>query len=163
MIEHVLAVGERNLGYANALIADVPEERMCEQPAGYPNHPAWQIGHIALTSDFVGAMLGLEPALPAQWKDLFMTGSVPTAAASLYPTKSELLQALADQHARFSKALRTADASTLAQPLPDENLRRIFPTIGAIATSALTSHEAIHLGQLSVWRRLAGLPPALRF
>jgi len=161
MIDHVLAVMERNLGYAQTLVADIPDERMCEQPGGYPNHPAWQIGHIAVTCDFVGGMLGLDPALPAAWQDLFGMGTKPTDDASAYPSKSELAKALEDVYERLREALRTADASALAQPLPEEKLRAVFPTVGAIAVSAATSHIAVHCGQLSAWRKLAGLPSAL--
>lgn len=161
MIDHILAAVEGNLGYAQALVADVPDERMCEQPAGYPNHPAWQIGHIALTCDSVGGMLGVDPALPAAWKDLFGMGSQPTGDRPAYPSKSELTEALHSSHARLCDALRAADASLLAKPVPDEMLRNLFPTIGAVTISVLTAHQAIHLGQLSAWRKLAGLPSAL--
>jgi len=160
MIDHVLAVVERNLGYAQALLADVPDDRMCEQPAGYPNHPAWQIGHITLTCDFVGGMLGLDPALPAAWKDLFGMGTPPTGDPPAYPSKSELTEAFQSSHARFCDALRAADASSLASPVPDEMLRNLFPSIGAAAIGVLTAHQAVHLGQLSAWRKLAGFPSA---
>lgn len=161
MIEYVLAVMARNLGYMQRLVADVPDERMCEQPAGYSNHPAWQIGHTAVTCDFVGGMLGLEPALPAAWQGLFGVGTKPTDNASAYPSKAELTQGLEKVYARLREALKAADASTLAQPLPEERLRAIFPTVGTIAVSVATSHIAVHCGQLSAWRKLAGLPSAL--
>ena len=54
-----------------------------------------------------------------------------------------------------------ADASALAQPVPDESLRAIFPTVGVMAVSAATSHIAVHCGQLAAWRNLAGFPSAL--
>ena len=161
MIDHILAAVERNLGYAQALVADVPDERMCERPAGYPDHPAWQIGHIALTCDFVGEMLGVEPALPAAWQDLFGMGSHPTDDVSAYPSKTELIEALQGRHACFCEALGAADASLLSRPVPYETLRNLFPTIGAVTISVLTAHQAIHLGQLSAWRKLASFPSAL--
>jgi hypothetical protein len=47
----------------------------------------------------------------------------------------------------------------LAQPLPDERYRHIFPTIGHALLHILTAHAAVHVGQVSVWRRAFGLPP----
>jgi len=161
MLEHILNVGERNLGYAQALVADVEEDALCRQPAGLVNHPAWQLGHIALVSQFAARLLGVAPTLPEAWMPLFTIGSQPTDDRAAYPTKAELLAAVQSRQALFADAMRRADPSAFGVPTPEEKLRAFFPTVGDLATSAMTSHIALHLGQLSAWRKAMGLPSAL--
>lgn len=48
--------------------------------------------------------------------------------------------------------------SELDSPLPDERYREVFPTLGHAVLHILTVHTAIHLGQISAWRRAMGLP-----
>ena len=45
----------------------------------------------------------------------------------------------------------------LAKPLPDVRYRDRFPSIGYAAVHILSGHTALHLGQLTVWRRAMGL------
>ena len=42
--------------------------------------------------------------------------------------------------------------------LPIRFLLRHLPTVGDLLAHLLTTHSAYHLGQLSTWRRAAGLP-----
>ena len=161
MLEHILTVGERTLGYAQALVSDIDEEAMCRQPAGLVNHPAWELGHIALVSQFASALLGVAPTLPEAWMPLFTIGSQPTDDRAAYPSTAELLAAVESRQALLTDAMRNADPSAFEAPTPDEKLRAIFPTVGDLVTSAMTSHIAVHLGQLSAWRKAMGLPSAL--
>ena len=43
-------------------------------------------------------------------------------------------------------------------PLPDEACRAIFPTLGHAVVHILGPHAAVHVGQISVWRRVMGFP-----
>ena len=156
MHENILHAYAFNLGYARKLVGDVPDERMAEQPAGIPNHAAWIIGHLANTCDFAGQQLGLDPISPNQWAERFGNGSVPVADRSKYPAKAALLKALEDGHARVAEALGKADPKALEAENPVEGLRPAAPTVRDLLTFILTTHEAIHLGQLSAWRRAAG-------
>ena len=161
MMDLVLPTFRANLWYTQKLAADVPDEQMCAQPVAgrVMNHPAFLLGHLAWAAGDVAAdKLGLPPACPAGWKELFGMGAVPQADRSRYPSKAELLKALEDAHARLADAVTKAAPETLAQPAP-ERARERFPTVGALLIGLMTSHEASHNGQLSAWRRAMGLPP----
>jgi hypothetical protein len=41
-------------------------------------------------------------------------------------------------------------------------LKGPLPTVGDLLAHLMTTHEAAHLGQLSAWRRLLGLPGVLQ-
>ena len=83
MTDLIVPTFDRLLGIAQKLMADVPDERMTAQPiAGVVmNHAAWIIGHLAWANNNGLVLLGAEPAVPPQYKDLFGTGTKPDAAA----------------------------------------------------------------------------------
>ncbi len=159
MINHLFFVYEFNLNYARALVADIPEDDMFTQPHGLKNHPAWLLGHLSFASDFACTLLGFASEdLGTDWGDLFGNGSKPEPDEELYPDKEELIETLEFQHARLAPIVNSCDESFFEQPLGDDNLREIFPTLGDLITYLMTSHETTHLGQLSSWRRAMGLP-----
>jgi hypothetical protein len=61
-------------------------------------------------------------------------------------------------HDAVAAALRETDASILQSEMPVERLRERFPQVGVILPYLVVRHEALHLGQLSTWRRTMGLP-----
>ena len=160
MIQHVLHTYTMNLGFAKRLVADLPEDQMCEQPHGVVNHPAWSLGHLAVAADRLATLLGLGSDLPDGWENLFKTGGTPSPDRSLFPGKGELLRVMVQQHARIAQGMSDAAAAALAQPHPNEKSRAHFPTVGDYAIFLMTAHEMDHLGQIATWRRAMGLGPA---
>jgi hypothetical protein len=159
MLENAIVIYKLQLDYAQKLLADVPDERLCDQPVPgvVMNHAAFNLGHLAWVGDMAVALLGGKPATTPEWKELFSMGAKPLADRSKYPSKAELLAALEDSHRRLTEAAAKASAETLAQPAP-ERMRARFPTLGAAVTGMMTAHEASHLGQISAWRRALGFP-----
>jgi uncharacterized damage-inducible protein DinB len=142
------------------LIGDLDDAQMTRQPPGVPNHPAWTLGHIAYSFQGIGEEIGLDPWLPEDWTERFATGSTPVGDAGAYPVKQELLDMLTDGERRVREWLLATDDTALNSPLPDERVREILPTLGHAVLHVLVGHTAAHLGQLAVWRRALGLPPA---
>jgi hypothetical protein len=158
MIDEVLNSFGLTLDYLRRLVADVPDEELSRQPAGAVNHPAWIIGHLVYSCQAIGGELGVAVWLPVDWQQTFGTGSVPHADRPAYPSKIELLAALADGQNRLRERLQSMNDNDLKAPLPDERHRAMFPTLGHAVTHILTSHAAVHVGQASLWRKLAGYP-----
>jgi hypothetical protein len=162
MIQHVTYVYRFNLGIAERLVADLTPAQMVMQPSGVVNHPAWSLGHLVLSSNGLAKLLGLPSQAPDGWDSIFATGGIPSGDEADYPSKAELLEALAAQHERNTGAVLQADPASFAAPHPDERLRKYFPTVGDVVTFLMTSHETSHQGQVSAWRRAAGLGPPAR-
>lgn len=163
MDDHILGLYQFSLGYAHLLVKDIPDDKMTAQPvAGRAmNHAAWVIGHLAVSSDFVVKLLGgAEVAAPPEWNELFGMKSSPLPDASRYPKKGVLMKALEDAHARAAEAYSKATPEQLNQPSSDP-IRARFPKVGNFVTLLMTSHEGIHLGQLSAWRRALGYPSVM--
>ena len=147
------------LEYLRRLVADVPDEIMTRQAHHVVNHPSWVIGHLTYSCQAIGGEMGLDPWLPEHWETDFGAGSTPTDELARYPKKAALLAALADAQQRIVSRLKSIGESALEEPLPHERHRPVFPTLGHAVTHILTSHAAVHVGQLTVWRRAVGLGP----
>lgn len=157
MISEILSSYDLHLEFLRRLVSDLSDEQMVSQPDGVPNHPAWTIGHLVYSCQAMGGELGIPAWLPNVWETLFTTGSTPVADAVVYPNKETLLKAIEDGRDRLAKAMTSIGAAGLAEPLPDARYRDRFPTIAHAAIHILSGHTALHLGQLTVWRRALGL------
>jgi len=86
-------------------------------------------------------------------------GSTPSTNRADYPSKEKLLQLLNETHERLYQLIAAADESQLDAPTPFPRLAAGLPTIREALTFILVGHVGVHLGQLSTWRRMIGLPP----
>lgn len=147
-------------GYAEGLLKDLDASKASELICDGGVSPAWIIGHLALVSNHVAAMLGGSPKVDTEvWGPLFGGGSVATADAAGYPAWDELLAAFREGHSLITAAVAGATDEQLAQPNPVDMLREGLPTMHDFVSFVLSSHVALHLGQLSTWRRVQGQPP----
>ena len=160
MLRHLLFAYQFNLDRSRVMVQDLSDEQMVRQPHGVVNHPAWILGHLALSSDGFARRLGLASTLPAGWSETFGAGGIPSGAAADFPGRERILDQLAAQHARVADAVESADPAVFAAPFPDERRRKTFPTLGDYAAFVMTSHEGSHIGQIAAWRRAMGLGSA---
>ena len=157
MIAQVLNSYEIHLDFLQRLVSDLNEEQMVAQPNGAPNHPAWTIGHLVQSCQAISGELGLAAWLPDDWQERFGTGSTPVCDTTQYPDKEALLSRIDEAKTKLSEGLHDLGDSGLTSPLPDIRYRDRFPTIGHAVIHILSGHTALHLGQLTVWRRAMGL------
>jgi hypothetical protein len=159
MISEILNSFSMTMTFLEQLVADIPDEQLTEQPSGVTNHPAWIIGHLAVSLQAMGRELGLTSWLPEDWPERFGIGSQPTSERRVYPSKQDLLENLEEGRRRVAVALLSFDRERLSVPWPDERFLPFFPTIGHAVTHILGAHAAVHVGQVTVWRRAMGLQP----
>jgi hypothetical protein len=160
MIDHVMHAARIQTGYAKQLLEGIPNERFTEQIAEMPNHPAWICGHLALSLDLVCDLLGAGREISDDWQALFGMGSQPSADPNKYPEPAVVVEALNSQLERATASVAKATPAELSRAAP-EHLRDFLPTVGDAAVFLLVGHLGVHLGQLSAWRRAAGLDFAL--
>ena len=151
-----------SLDFLREQIADIDELQMVAQPNGMPNHPSWVLGHLTFSCQAIGGEIGVGAWLPTSWSQQFGTGSVPTPDASTYDAKDVAILSLADAERRITSAVKSLNDAKLDAPLPDEEYRHILPTIRHAVTQVLVAHTANHVGQLTIWRRMMGLPRTSR-
>lgn len=154
--ETILAAFRFTLIYAEKLAADLADEELARLPHAGMNHAAWVLGHVALGSDLVALLLGQPTLTDKVWMARFGPGSTPVSDRAEYPSKDELLATMRRTHARAIELLAQATAEQLDSPNPTQFFPTEFPTVGALITHLMTTHAALHLGQLSAWRRALG-------
>lgn len=169
MGETIATTGKRARGFAERALAGIPPEKFGRKPivGGVTietNHPAFVYGHLALYPARVLTLLGKDPAAvatPPAWTDIFKAGCPcrDDPEGTIYPKMAEITGAFLRNYDAALAAVPAADDALFARQLPDESYRQHFPTIGAAVLVFLNNHVAIHMGQVSAWRRCMGLPP----
>lgn len=150
-----------NQDYASRLVNDLSDEQMILQPApegkAPSNHPAWTLAHLNTYIPIVGALLEGKPFDDP--KDApFGMQSKPEHDLSIYPAKAELIGEFAEGHETVSKLLASADPEILDQQVSLERWKSRMPNVATALLYLGMCHENQHLGQLSTWRRVQGMP-----
>lgn len=151
----------KNVDWATRLVADLSEAQMVQQPPGLRpapmNHPAWVFSHLNVYLPIMVALLeGRDFDDPKNHP--YGMQSKPEVDRSLYPVKHELMETFAQGHERMAKILANASEATLEQPVHLARWKETMPKVGVALPYLLLVHENQHLGQISAWRRVLGLP-----
>lgn len=152
-----------NLAYTHRLVEGLSDEASVAMPAAGINHPRWVIGHLAGTADHMVAvnLFGFDAVLPDNWRDTFGPASKPAADPAAYPALGDLLKRLDELHTTITDAVHGFTPDYFERAIPatlPEGFRKRFPTVGHALLHTMINHESMHLGQLSAWRRVQGLP-----
>jgi hypothetical protein len=168
MIADAAGVGLR---YAKRLVTGIPADRFgrLSTPGNQviaANHPAFILGHLSLYPAKVFQLLGQDVSIvtpPDRYNALFAKDAKceDDTTGTLYPKPDDLTEFFFRSYEKALEAIRAAsDSQLLAENPVDTPLKQVCPTLGSMLTFYLTGHVTSHLGQLSSWRRMEGLPPA---
>ncbi|MDB4338721.1 DinB family protein [Rubripirellula sp.] len=157
-------------GYAERLLKDVTPEHFARlavsgQQVVDSNHPAFIYGHLSLYAPRIVSELGGD-ASSMQPTELFElrfskdATCVDDPEGTLYPSMDEIVTAFKTNHEAAINQLEATDDDIFRQENPNEGMRKLFPTIGAMHAFYVGGHLMMHMGQMSAWRRIAGLGPA---
>lgn len=129
------------------------------------NHACWVYGHLAIYPARMMTVLGGDAnaaAAPAVFTDLFKDGTpcLDDAKGTIYPSMDEVTKVFFKGHEVLAAHIAGMSNEALLREHPDEARRVNFPTLAAHANFMLNDHIALHLGQVSAWRRMLGLGSA---
>jgi hypothetical protein len=144
------------LSYCHKLVQDLDDATLRAAVGPGLNHPLWILGHLSTCTDIALQLLGRPTRCPTTWHQWFGPGSDP-GQVTAPPDKQMLLNALTEGHAQVAAALKGMDEERLQEPHSIAFLATALPTKAELIAHILTTHEAMHLGQLSAWRRSRGL------
>lgn len=168
MIADAAGVSQR---YAKRLLVGIPVDRFARFAAPGKqvvdsNHPAFILGHLSLYPLNVLRLLG-QDTTPVQPTDRFVALFSKDAKCQddahgiIYPSMQEVSNVFFSSYEIGLSAMRDATDSQLAAENPVDNpLKQVCLTLGSMLGFYLTGHVAMHLGQLSTWRRMEGMLPA---
>jgi len=157
------------LGYTERLLKDIPATQFARfaAPGGQTvdsNHPAFVLGHLALYAPRILGDLGQPvPAVPEAFQSVFSKDAkcADDPQGTLYPSMQAVIDVYFSGYRAASAALRATpdEAFRKANPNPGR-LSELFPTLGSMHAFYCGGHMMMHLGQLSAWRRMAGMGAA---
>ncbi len=123
------------------------------QPDG--NCLNWVVGHIVASRNGALKLVGEEPIWDAATADRYKRGSAPISSAEEGKPLAALLADLDASQERLLRGIGKAADGKWEEALPD------WGTVGR-AIFFLHFHEAYHIGQTGLLRRVAGKPGAIR-
>ena len=157
MVDALLFCWGKNRDYGERLVADLSAEQMVAMPAAGANHAAWILCHLNVYFPVLMGLLQKQPFDdPKQHR--FGMLSKPIADQAEYPEKAALIAEFTDGHEQVAAALSAADESVFEAPQSLERWQANMPKAGISIHYLMLLHENLHLGQLSAWRRMQGLP-----
>ena len=152
-----------SLRYTESLVSSIPAERFCEMPTKDMNHPAFCIGHLAIYANRVLDMMGRgDLRIEMPFTDEHFKNGVPCVAQDgRYPSKEVLCDTFFKGWRTVLSTLPTVEDGVFARENPAEGrFKEMFPTVGGAVNFLGGGHNMMHLGQVSTWRRAAGLGSA---
>ncbi len=165
MLEYIINQYDFNLEFARQLVLDLTEEQMTYIPSeGLVNHPAFTLGHLISGSAMLVEDLGGDFDMSNEWKKLFLRKGpgdprLPKTGVE-YPAKKDLITELSRQHDLVKGRLNKQTEEGLSKRIK-WRFNSYMPTLLDIIFFMCINHEAMHLGQLSAWRRAMGMNSAL--
>ena len=138
-------------------VADLAEEQWTAQPVEAINHPAWLLGHVSIYNPVIVALLTAQ-SFGDPWQEPCGKNSEPVADRSAYPAADEILNRFTSGVDLAMAAMADAPAEAWSAKLEHPTWGKQFDTVAPAVTFLSTAHLALHLGQLSGWRRAMGLP-----
>ena len=166
----IAASAKLGLGYAERLLKDIPDDKYArfaqvQDTIIESNHPAFIYGHLGLYASRVIAELGCDASAytpSAEYEEIFSKDAVcvDDPDNSIYPAMDEVNNHLFTNYQAAIAALEQAEDEVFQQQNPNETMREKFATIGAMHGFYVGGHFMMHMGQMSAWRRMAGLGPA---
>lgn len=169
---HVIADSlQMSLNYAERLLKDIPADKFARlaAPGGQvvqSNHAAFVLGHLSIYGPRIVEQLGRDASACKPSARIAESCSKDAQCqddpqGTIYPPQSEIAAGFRAGYLAALDALRSAPDVAFQQPNPaGGRLTELFPTIGSMHTFYCGGHLMMHLGQLSAWRRMQGLPPA---
>ena len=158
------------LGYAERLLKGITPDRFarladCGDRLIESNHPAFVLGHLSLYPCRIVEQLGGDAAaiVPSEaFVKVFdpKARCVDDADGTVYPSMDEITERFFAAHRLAIETLQTAADRRFHEANPNEAMRGKFATIGSMHGFYLGGHLMLHIGQLSAWRRMIGLPAA---
>ncbi len=147
------------LGYNNYTFQKntegVSHDQSLVQPHPGGNCLNWVVGHLADSRDKLRGVLGLAPTLSEADSPVYARSAEPLTDASKATPFAELTAGFAQDQDEIVAAVAALSPEQLAAPAPFSPAKNPKETVATLL-AGLVFHEAYHIGQTGVLRRIAG-------
>lgn len=145
---------------AQMLVGNIPADRFADRLGTTINHPAFVLGHCGYYAGICITMLGGTVEFGQDEAALFDENAECLDDAKCYPPKDECIAQFTARCNLAADYLASCDPEILAGSADGTPFEGRFTTLGGVAAFMLMGHPCFHLGQISAWRRVAGMGSA---
>ena len=145
---------------AGMLVNDIDADKFADSLGTTINHPAFILGHLSYYAGMAMQLLGGDMELSDEDTELYQHGAECKSDPALYPSKDAAIAAFNERINTVADFIETCDEAAFAKSSAETPFFEKMPTMGAVATFMLVGHVPFHLGQISAWRRIAGMGSA---
>lgn len=131
------------------------------QPKAAGNCMNWVVGHLLAVYHHVLLLIGQKPVLSESQLSRYERGSAPVKDMSSALDFNEMLTAWDETCKRIDAGLAALTTAQLDSPAPVSPMNNPKETIGSLL-AFLSWHQAYHVGQTGVLRRVAGKEGAIK-
>ena len=142
------------------LCDDINADHFADRFGTTINHPAFVLGHTTYYAGVCIELLGGTVTFDEGEAELHQHGAECVDDRSKYPDKATCIARFESRCQDAAQYLSTCDASLLEQSAKETPLGEHLGTLGEVASFLLIGHPCFHLGQVSAWRRVAGMSSA---
>lgn len=161
IIDGILFAWNKNRDYAAKLVGDLDDQQMLLQPApesqAAANHPAWVLSHLNVYLPVIKSIVkGVEFDDPKDQP--FGMLSKPCTDPSVYASKESLIAEFVSAHEEIETMLKEQGESVFENQIQLQRWQTVMPSASVALPYLMLNHENVHLGQISAWRRIQGMP-----
>ncbi len=142
------------------LVNDVGADQFNNNCGSTINHPAFVLGHCAYYVGVGMQMLGSDIELSKSDAELYEHGAECLHLHDGYHSKDEAITFFMKRLEDAAQFVEGQDDSVFEKSAEGTFWEDSMPNMGAVATFMMVAHVTFHLGQISGWRRVAGLGSA---
>lgn len=160
MFETEMVLNQFLRDYLHQSVDSLSEEQLDATPINGFHSTRWILMHLAVTGDMGLVLLGETKQYPAAWHVAYGPKSSGSTHPKITAGSSELLEKIDQLYPQIQPSAVQAGTALLSQRhqltlLKDTALQ----TNGHLLSHLLTTHFAVHLGQVSAIRRQFGFEP----
>jgi len=144
-----------NMAYE--MLRNITDDDFNAIPFGGGNSPNWILGHLTVSNAFSLNLCGKNEPLAQEWLPIYGPGSTPSNDTSQIASRDVLMTQFKRTCDEVAATVATVTAEFLDTLHQAPFLRSSLPTNGDLLGHLTTTHIALHIGQLSAWRRARGM------
>ncbi len=154
----IISLFNFQLLYLKKILNNIPEERLYEKQLDGFNSAGWLLGHLCVEAEDIFIHLNVSyNQLESDWYTWFKNSTGVVKSVNDLPAKEQLISKLEERYALLSSLyVNLSDEERLSEH-PSIMLKEIFPNLDSWFAHYLTTHIAIHCGNIVVWKKMIGL------
>ncbi len=158
-LEREIQLNQFTIRYMALLLRDVSADQIYDGQSDGVNSPGWCLGHLAVEGDHAIMHAGGERISPQEWDQYFLMNASGPWQPDRLPAKDELVQAVEAIYERLREIAGELSPEFLSAECHSDFLRPVLKTEGLWYAHMLTTHVAMHCGNIAIWRQMRGLGP----